>query len=615
MLQRLRDKLSIFSFQFELSTLPDTLQTWQYFVLGLLTFFCCYYGLASYPILDMNEGLYAEVAREMLVNKHFIIPYLDNVPYLEKPPLLYWLITLSYHIFGVNEFAARVVPSTFTALTCLSVFFVGKKLQTARTGFIATIILLTSFIFIMIGRVVFFDMLLTFFVSVSLFSFYFWTQENKSSHLCLSYIFIGLAVLTKGFLALVLIPLIMIVFLYLMKAERAQYKALLNKKALILFLVVTLPWHLLAMVSFAQFTWEYFINNQILRFFNLRFPHDYHNGPLYFYIPRIIAYLLPWSIFVPFIFWPLNLKRPFKPLQAFLWTWFLVMFVFFSLSGDKGDYYMVIGIIPLAWLLAQKIESWFVEGKSRWLILGFTLLTAIIAIAGIVSLTLYQNTDIHAASQFGGDKIPMALSSPVLYLLLAMIIYGAAGFYVCRKNKNNPIVPFLLIAGLIIPTLFFYITVRERLQVMYSQVTLAKYVKAQYENRPVYLYQDYEGVSSFVFYNQEPSIIVDSQSSDLYFGSQTDEGKGKFISLEDFLKTAKKTQLYIILRANKLTEFEKTAGKDIFCAVQRNGNILLLSNGTEDCHPLIQVGEQKNLDLDNLKKIQDKKNAILRHEN
>jgi hypothetical protein len=92
MLDRLKGKLSLFSFQTE----PNSITVWQYMILGILIFFSCYYGISAYAILDMNEGLYAEVAREMLVNKHFIIPYLNNVPYLEKPPLLYDNPQLSY---------------------------------------------------------------------------------------------------------------------------------------------------------------------------------------------------------------------------------------------------------------------------------------------------------------------------------------------------------------------------------------------------------------------------------------------------------------------------------------------------------------------------------------
>jgi 4-amino-4-deoxy-L-arabinose transferase-like glycosyltransferase len=609
MLERFKGKLPLLSFQSE----ANHIAVWQYIILGVLIFFSCYYGIASYAILDMNEGLYAEVAREMIVNKHFIIPYLNDVPYLEKPPLLYWLLALSYHIFGINEFAARVVPGTFMALSCLCVFFVGQKLQVSRTGFITAVILLSSFVFVLIGRVVFFDMVLTFFISASLFAFYLFTQridKSRYSWLYLSYIFLGLAILTKGFLALILAPIIMIVFLFLIKAERSEYTALLNKKALILFLIIVLPWHVLAMLSFAQFTWEYFVNNQFLRFFNARLPHDYHTGPIYYYIPRVIAYLLPWSLFLPFILWPIKLKRPFDSLKVFLWVWFIVMFVFFSLSGDKGDYYLVIGIIPLAFLIAQKIESWFIDVKARWLAMGFFLVSAALSIAGIISLALYRNTHAGFASQFSGDKIPFILNTPILVLLAAIIIYAVIGFMLYRRHSNNPTISFLLLTGLIMPVLFFYLTVKERTQFMYSQIALAKYVQAQYEHRPVYFYQDFESFSSFVFYNREPGIIVDNQSSDLYFGSQSKDSKNKFISLDDFLKSAKTAHLYIIMRANKLNSFEKIAGKDEFCVVQRNGNVLLLSNAQEDCHALIQVGEVKEINLDDMKKNKAVKTVI-----
>jgi 4-amino-4-deoxy-L-arabinose transferase-like glycosyltransferase len=610
MLHFLRNKWPSFSFQLETS--PNYIQSWQYILLGFLTFFCCYFGISSYAILDMNEGLYAEVAREMLVNKHIIIPYLNNVPYLEKPPLLYWLIALSYRLFGINDFAARVVPSTFLALSCLSVFYVGKKLQTPRVGFIGSIILLTSFVFVLMGRIVFFDMLLTFLVAGCLFSFYFWYQENKKSYLYLSYIFLGLSVLTKGFFTVGLLPLVAITFLFLMKEPKSTYKALLDKKAIIIFLIIILPWHLIAMLSFPQFTGEYLINNQILRFFNARIPHDYHTGPIYFYIPRVIAYLLPWSILLPFLFFPLKIKRPFDSLKTFLWTWFFVMLLFFSLSGDKGDYYLVIGIIPLAYLLAQKIESWFVEGKSRWLIIAFFGVILALGVAGILSLLFYQGTPADFGAQLAGDKIPIFLNGPIFLLLLTIILYGVAGIYLTRKNPGKPIIPFLFLSGLIIPVILFYITLKERTQFMYSQVALAKFIQAQYEHRDVYLYQDFEAVSSFVFYNREPSPIIDTQSSDLYFGSKTKQGKNQFISLNDFLAKAKTESLYIVMKANKLEGFEKIAGKNLFCVVQRNGTVLLLSNAQADCHATIEVGQQKEINLDDLKKLPNAK-AIQNH--
>ena len=142
-----RLKLDLLS-SFELRTFPNKMETWQYTVLGLMTFIACFYGLSSYPILDMNEGLYAEIAREMLSNNHYIIPHLNNLPYLEKPPLLYYLIAISYRIFGINVFAARLVPAIFLGLTALCAFTVGVRSRAHRTGFIAALILLSSIIFI-----------------------------------------------------------------------------------------------------------------------------------------------------------------------------------------------------------------------------------------------------------------------------------------------------------------------------------------------------------------------------------------------------------------------------------------------------------------------------------
>jgi 4-amino-4-deoxy-L-arabinose transferase-like glycosyltransferase len=104
MIRSMMSKIKLPSFSFSFTTTPSNMELWQTLFLGLLIFVGCFYGIGSYAILDMNEGLYAEVAREMLVNHHWIIPHLNGVSYLEKPPMLYWLIALSYKIFGINAF-------------------------------------------------------------------------------------------------------------------------------------------------------------------------------------------------------------------------------------------------------------------------------------------------------------------------------------------------------------------------------------------------------------------------------------------------------------------------------------------------------------------------------
>ena len=87
-----------------------------------LILFACFYGLGSYPLLDHNEGMYAAIARDMLKSGDFIIPHLNGAPYIEKPPLLYWLMAASMALFGENEWAARLVPA-------LALFATAWKLQ------------------------------------------------------------------------------------------------------------------------------------------------------------------------------------------------------------------------------------------------------------------------------------------------------------------------------------------------------------------------------------------------------------------------------------------------------------------------------------------------------
>lgn len=127
----------------------------------LLVGFTFYYGLGSYALANNNEGLYAEIAREMYISHKYIIPMLNGVPYIEKPPLLYWLINGSFHLWGINEFAARFVPATCGVILCFSLVFFSQQINRLGEGLLAGLILSTSLGFVLIARIVFFDMLLT----------------------------------------------------------------------------------------------------------------------------------------------------------------------------------------------------------------------------------------------------------------------------------------------------------------------------------------------------------------------------------------------------------------------------------------------------------------------
>lgn len=577
---------------------PDSqkLQTWHYVVLAVFGLIFCYYGVGAYPILDMNEGLYAEIAREMLVTGNYLIPHLNGVPYLEKPPLLYWLIALSFHAFGINAFAARVVPCTAMLFAGVFTFYFLRKTKSERCAWLASLMLFTSAGFVVIGHVVFFDMLLTTLIIGSMVFFYLWYANENTLYLYLSYGFLGFAVLTKGFVALVLLFLIAIFFLRAVGVEKEKYKAFFNKKAMALFLAIILPWHILGMLFQSGFTWEYFVNDQILRFFNLRIPHDYHHGPLYYYIPRLIVYILPWSVLLPMVFrWPIRFQLKADPFRTFCWIWFLTMFLFFSLSGDKGSYYMVIGTPPLIYLLALKIDQWFEEGKAHWLRLVFLLIAGAETAAALIALLFYQGSRL-STSPMTGNTVPYMLNSDVMIFFIVMAVLFSVGFYFTQKNSQKPLLPFLLLCVLMIPALVFFVAIKEKTATYYSQAALGRYVKAQYEAHPVYLYRDFERISSFVFYDQQICPVVDSLSKDLYFGSTTKQAKGLFITGAQLMAVAQKQSVYVVTRKANFASFEQLPGANQFCAVQQNGDVLLLSNAAQDCKPT--SGYQKEVPKD-----------------
>src|SRR5438105_1645346 len=95
------------------------------------------YPRMSFHLLEPDEGRYAEIPREMLARGDWIVPHLDGQPYLDKPPLLYWLVMVSYSLFGVSEAAARLVPALAVHGTILAAYFIGRRTvgdRAARSG-------------------------------------------------------------------------------------------------------------------------------------------------------------------------------------------------------------------------------------------------------------------------------------------------------------------------------------------------------------------------------------------------------------------------------------------------------------------------------------------------
>jgi 4-amino-4-deoxy-L-arabinose transferase-like glycosyltransferase len=564
----------------------------HYLFLLILVFFFCYIGLGAYYIIDTNEGLYAEVSREMLLSGNYVIPHLNQVPYIEKPPLLYWLITVSYKIFGVSAFSARFVPATAMMLTVLSTWWFGCKIQLPRVGWIAAVMLSSSIGFWLIGRTILFDMLLTFLMGMGLYLFYVWFSTGRPWYLRLSYVFFALAILCKGFLVVLIGSLIVLLFLLWTQSFKQKFLKLFELYGLLLFFTIVLPWHLLAVHAQPGFAWFYFMNEHINRFLDTRYPHDYHSGSYFYYLPRILAYIFPWSLLLPFFLnkivgmsgWIPASKQSagYSRLKKFLYLWVFIPLIFFSLAGDKGDYYMVISVPALIFLLALRLENLFINRIT----FPFTLALIVNVLAGVAGFGLLIIA-FYSPNHFG-QRILISSHSimPILgYTLL--IIYAVVSVKLIFKHKNNPTLSFCLLAASVLPITFLFTIAKQQLQVNYTQQNIASYILNQQkagDHRSVFLFQDYEKMSSLGFYLQQPIVIIDTQSEDLDYGRYTESGKKRFISSEVFARKVRKEKVYVVMEASNFDDFNnmvepKNRKQEIhFCILAQTAKAILVGN-------------------------------------
>jgi 4-amino-4-deoxy-L-arabinose transferase-like glycosyltransferase len=344
------------------------------------------------PLLDDADSVHAEAAREMLLRHDYVTLTVDGVRYLEKAPLLYWLMAAFARLFGgpaaMHAWALRIP----LALAVLALLYVVRRMgremfQSDRAGFYAAIAVLTSFGVFIFTRILIPDILLCLFLTLAL--RFFWRtllQDDPSLGDCSAMAACcALAVLTKGLIG-VLFPAA-VIFLYLVCTRNLLHLLRIRPASqLVLFLGIAGPWHWLAaranptqghpaglLPTFGNvrgFSWFYFVNDQFARYVNRRVPHDYDTVPLLLFWALVLVWMLPWSAFlfkaarrVPL--WS-GLKRvdidPALHPWLFCGIWPLVVLIFFSFS-TRQEYYVLPALPALAlligaWLAAEHHASY-----------------------------------------------------------------------------------------------------------------------------------------------------------------------------------------------------------------------------------------------------------------
>ncbi|MHB8253580.1 MAG: ArnT family glycosyltransferase, partial [Acidiferrobacter sp.] len=445
--------------------------------------------LALRPLLNLNEGLYAEVAREML-RHNLLIPRLDGLPYLEKPPLLYWLIMVSYKIFGIGKFAARL-PSALAALGTLAVVLRFAKTRCSVPAWPA-LILFSSAGFYIMSQLAMFDMTFTFFHTITLLSFFAYMERpERPSQLMIAAAASALACLTKGLIGIVLPGLTVIVFLAI-ERQTIRWRPFLI--AWIVFLVIALPWHIWMAIHVPDFFNRYIIQEHFDRFLGTLKPMDYRRPPLYYNFEHILLGIFPWT---PFLIEALIRRRPYDKLDRFLLIWAGAYVVFFTLSQTSSSYYMLPAFPALALFIGRALPD--LKGRSLpWLLAAFAFLCAAIGILALHKLHPFMR--------------PYVVAAALVYL----------GFFLVILQERHPHSERLLafaaigsLAGFVTLALIFSITHPSR----YASKNLAlALIPHLTPHSYVFVAHHYEDLSSFDFYLHRTLYVFDPRQGDLYYG-------------------------------------------------------------------------------------------------
>ena len=296
-------------------------------------------------IWDIDEGMHAAIAQAMLLSGDWVTPVFNGEPFFDKPALFNWLNAISFSVFGYTELAARL-PAAFAGLGCVILTWqMGRRVYDEKTGFLAGLILATSLEFMILSRVVQYDIPFAFFVTLTLFCFVMGIIDNNKRRLYFlgMYAAAALAVLTKGPIGIILPGMTAVIYLVLARRTHLV-KELQILPGIVIFMAIVTPWFLM-MEQANEGYLEYFVLKQHLGNFlgGEGAMRPRHPEPFYYYMPILLAGILPWSALLP-----QSIIRGWRSSQddsnrmsLFLVIWVLAAFVFFSAATSKLSTYLL----------------------------------------------------------------------------------------------------------------------------------------------------------------------------------------------------------------------------------------------------------------------------------
>lgn len=346
-------------------------------------------GLLLYPCLgfalfEPDESRYAQIPREMLQRGDVVLPTLQSQPYLDKPPLFYWLVLFSYQLFGVGAWQARLVPVLALHASLLAVYLLGRRSVGDRSAFVAALLLTLAPGYILTSRLLILDGLLTLCTTLTLLTALEAVrgQRFSDSWWFTSSLFCGLGILTKGPVILFLIAPPLVLFASVLTVARVgRYFGMA--------LALSVPWFVALGVRQPEFVSYFFWEHNVQRFL----APGIHVRGVWFYGPVLVGLLLPVSLLaVPFTRFLLSrLDAPARTREmGFHWFSALWCVGFFTLSACKLPTYILPAMPSLALVVGVFVTRTGWDRSPAFVSVGLASFALTLGI-NLVALPCYAN--------------------------------------------------------------------------------------------------------------------------------------------------------------------------------------------------------------------------------
>ncbi len=564
--------------------------------------------LSPPSLMDDVDAVQAQIARNMLASGDFVTARLDGIPYLEKAPLIYWLIAGSFKIFGASDWAARIpMVLAAIALAWLTTAF-GMWAFGRRAGFYAGLCISTCFGLFLFTRILIPDVMLTASVALSMWAFLRAIDEDEARPRWWAFVLaasLGTSLLFKSLVGVVFPIAAALIYLgvtgQLFQAK--IWRALHPLSGLVVVLLIAAPWHILAALrnpphfdftmrsapgEYHGFLWFYFINEQLLRFLNMRYPRDYDTVPRLYFWGFHLLWLFPWSVYLPAVF-----KLSYKALDragkvrllALCWIGFILVFFTFSTTQE---YYSMPCYPALALLLGSAMAA-----GGNWIGYGTRVLCGIFIAAAAAVLTLYflawnlpTPGDISAAlsSNPGAYKLSLGhmedltiasfayLRLPLLVAAIAFLV-GAAGAFRAKGQRA-----FLAIA---LMAILFFQAARIAMAAFDPFLSSRPLAEALLHSPSGKLIVDhhYYSFSSVFFYTNRDALLLNGRFNNLVYGSYAPGAPNVFIDDAQWkMLWLLPDRCYLVISEPAAERVKKLVDPALLTVVAQSGGKLLLTN-------------------------------------